>query len=63
MKYVISSRPQYSECLDFTGAWMPAPHVPNCPPGLEYLTQIDQIIVQQKVELLEGKVVIFHSVS
>ncbi|XP_047498466.1 uncharacterized protein LOC125045305 [Penaeus chinensis] len=45
------------------GAWMPAPHVPNCPPGLEYLTQIDQIIVQQQVEILEGKVVLFHSVS
>ncbi|XP_069976263.1 phospholipid scramblase 2-like [Penaeus vannamei] len=36
------------------GAWMPAPQVPNCPPGLEYLTQIDQIIVQQQVELLEA---------
>jgi len=26
----------------------------NCPPGLEYLTQIDQLIVKQKVELLEA---------
>ena len=26
----------------------------NCPPGLEYLTQIDQMLVQQQVELLEG---------
>ena len=37
---------------------MPAPAtsmVPaNCPPGLEYLTQIDQLIVKQKVELLEA---------
>ncbi len=31
------------------------PMVPdNCPPGLEYLTEIDQIIVKQKVELLEA---------
>jgi len=31
------------------------PQVPlNCPPGLEYLTTIDQIIVQQKVEMLEA---------
>ena len=25
----------------------------NCPPGLEYLMQIDQLLVQQKIELLE----------
>nr|XP_008264524.1 phospholipid scramblase 1 isoform X1 [Oryctolagus cuniculus] len=34
--------------------WMPAPLVPlNCPPGLEYLTQIDQLLIHQQVELLE----------
>ncbi|XP_042890061.1 phospholipid scramblase 2-like isoform X2 [Penaeus japonicus] len=36
------------------GAWMPAPQVQNCPPGLEYLTQIDQILVHQQVEVLEA---------
>lgn len=28
--------------------------VPGCPPGLEYLTQVDQILVHQQVELLEA---------
>ena len=26
----------------------------NCPPGLEYLTQVDQLLCKQKVELLEA---------
>lgn len=36
--------------------WMARPEpIPGCPPGLEYLTQIDQLLVQQQIELLEGK--------
>lgn len=35
--------------------WMQAPTgIPGCPPGLEYLTQVDQILVHQQVELLEA---------
>uniref|UniRef100_A0A182Y0X0 Uncharacterized protein n=1 Tax=Anopheles stephensi TaxID=30069 RepID=A0A182Y0X0_ANOST len=39
----------------FTASWMPMPQgIPNCPPGLEYLTAVDQLLVHQKVELLEA---------
>ncbi|XP_071945547.1 phospholipid scramblase 2-like [Antedon mediterranea] len=35
--------------------WMAKPEtVPGCPPGLEYLTQVDQVLVHQVVELLEA---------
>lgn len=35
--------------------WMQAPPPPaNCPPGLEYLTQVDQLLIKQQVELLEA---------
>jgi hypothetical protein len=45
--YTIGSQPN----------WMSAPQevVPGCPPGLEYLTQIDQLLVNQQVELFEGR--------
>lgn len=37
------------------GGWMPIPVVQSdCPPGLEYLTQIDQLLIKQQVELLEA---------
>uniref|UniRef100_A0A1A9W564 Phospholipid scramblase n=1 Tax=Glossina brevipalpis TaxID=37001 RepID=A0A1A9W564_9MUSC len=35
--------------------WMIMPAgIPNCPRGLEYLTTVDQLLVKQKVELLEA---------
>ena len=38
------------------GQWMMRPQgIPGCPPGLEYLMQIDQLLVKQQVELLEGR--------
>jgi len=37
--------------------WAPPPGVQapaNCPPGLEYLLHVDQLLVKQQVELLEA---------
>lgn len=35
--------------------WMTKPNaIPGCPEGLEYLSQIDKIMVEQKVDLLEA---------
>ncbi|CAI9715386.1 Hypothetical predicted protein [Octopus vulgaris] len=34
--------------------WMTRPTVSNCPPGLEYLTTIDQLLVKQQVEIVEA---------
>ena len=28
---------------------------PGCPPGLEYLVQLDELIMEQKVETFEGR--------
>lgn len=37
------------------GVWMlPPPPPPGCPPGLEYLAHVDQLLVKQQIELLEA---------
>lgn len=53
--FPVQSQPGYGQLAGPAGAaWMPAPAPPlNCPPGLEYLSQIDQILVHQQIELLE----------
>ena len=40
--------------------WMATPQQKpqGCPPGLEYMAQIDQLLVHQQVELLEGRYVL-----
>lgn len=48
-------QPQQQQQQQQGGGWMTIPQgIPNCPPGLEYLTSIDQLLVHQKVELLEA---------
>ena len=32
----------------------PTQAIPGCPPGLEYLTQVDQLLVNQQIEFLES---------
>ena len=35
--------------------WMaPPPSIPGVPPGLEYLTQVDQLLVHQQIEIMES---------
>lgn len=37
-----------------TDGWMQIPvTIPNCPPGLEYLTMLDQLLIKQKVNLTQ----------
>ena len=39
---------------------MQAPQAPaGCPPGLEYLTQVDQLLINQQIELLESNLSYF----
>lgn len=37
--------------------WMPPPEFyhPDCPPGLEYLLQVDQLLIHQLIEVFEGE--------
>jgi len=36
--------------------WMaPPPSIPGVAPGLEYLTQVDQLLVHQQIEIMESK--------
>ncbi|XP_012292520.1 phospholipid scramblase 1 [Aotus nancymaae] len=53
--FPVPNQPVYNQPGGAAGVpWMPAPPTPlNCPPGLEYLSQIDQILIHQQIELLE----------
>lgn len=49
----------------FVDGWMPIPQaIPlNCPNGLQYLSTINQLLVKQKVEILEGNWINFNHPS
>ena len=48
------AQPQQQQQQPGAEQWMPIPQgIQGCPPGLEYLTQIDQLLVKQKVEIFE----------
>uniref|UniRef100_H2ZPC5 Phospholipid scramblase n=1 Tax=Ciona savignyi TaxID=51511 RepID=H2ZPC5_CIOSA len=58
MAAVHNTQPQYGTTNNSPsnqGTWMDMPpSVPGCPAGLEYLTQLDQVLVHQQVELFEA---------
>ena len=44
--------------------WVDRPEgIPGCPPGLEYLLHVDQLLVKQQVEIFEGKSLDVHRSS
>ncbi|KAL8615258.1 hypothetical protein ACOMHN_051750 [Nucella lapillus] len=51
---VMAQPGQHGQPVPGQVVWMPAPPpIPGCPPGMEYLTQLDQLLVQQETHLLE----------
>ncbi|XP_041378423.1 phospholipid scramblase 1-like isoform X2 [Gigantopelta aegis] len=47
-------QPQMQPILGQPVQWMNRPQaIPGCPPGLEYLTQLDQLLIKQQKEVLE----------
>ncbi|OXB63998.1 hypothetical protein ASZ78_014762 [Callipepla squamata] len=51
-----SDLPEQDKPAETAGPWKQTSHTHNLPPGLEYLNQLDRIIIHQQVELLEGMV-------
>lgn len=41
--------------------WAPAPGtIAGCPQGLEYLSQIDHVVIKQQVDLIEGRILVLY---
>lgn len=54
MAWAIQQQPVAVSQLQGAGWMQMPPPLENCPPGLQYLAQVDRIICQQIVELLEA---------
>ncbi|XP_053523212.1 phospholipid scramblase 1-like, partial [Artibeus jamaicensis] len=56
MDFPIQHQPKCNHAGEPAGPlWMPAPSAfLDCPPGLEYLTEIDKIQIHQQIDLLEA---------
>jgi hypothetical protein len=44
--------------------WMPRPNpIPGCPSGLEYLTNLQKVLIYQKVDMMEVFTGIYHKIK